>query len=94
MLCHYAGCHILLTIMLNVINAECHYAECHYAECHYDNCHSTFFTTQASNERKKIIQNVYLNSFIQPKMTLKIVIKKTIIKKIVLLNLMAQCHSA
>jgi hypothetical protein len=39
MLCHFAWCRTLFVIMLNVINAECHYAECHHAECHYAESH-------------------------------------------------------
>jgi len=30
---------VLLSVMLNVINAECHYAEYHYAEYHYAEYH-------------------------------------------------------
>ncbi len=30
----YAECHLcLMSLMLSVIYAECHYAQCHYDEC-------------------------------------------------------------
>jgi hypothetical protein len=40
MLCCYAECRILFTIMSNECHyADCHYADCYYADCHYADCH-------------------------------------------------------